>query len=95
MSSDPVARWLGTFECRQYAERFHKYGFDTLNEVCKLSRDHLMSMGVMPMDMEKILENVSILKQTLQGASQVYSNRDQFSSMSSFERKNNKIINSC
>lgn len=33
MTSGPVARWLDTFVCRQYADIFKKFGFDTLNDV--------------------------------------------------------------
>lgn len=87
MSSEPVARWLGTFECRQYADHFHKCGFDTLTEVCKLTVERLQAMGINPIDTDKILENVFVLRQTLQGASQAYTTRDQFSSMPSIERR--------
>jgi ribosomal protein L1 len=47
-------------------EIFQKYGYDTLNEVCKLNAPQLMKMGVNQMDTEKILENVGVLRQTLQ-----------------------------
>ncbi len=36
MTSGPVARWLDTFVCRQYADIFKKFGFDTLNDVRKI-----------------------------------------------------------
>ncbi len=32
-TSGPVARWLDTFVCRQYADIFKKFGYDTLNDV--------------------------------------------------------------
>lgn len=70
MSSGPVARWLDTFvlnsNSKQYAEIFKKFGFDTLNEVCKLDTLQLLKMGVTQIDIEKIMENVSVLRQTLQ-----------------------------
>ncbi|CAF1018849.1 unnamed protein product [Brachionus calyciflorus] len=68
MSTGPVARWLDTFvfNSKQYAEIFKKFGFDTLNEVCKLDHVQLSKMGVNPIDSEKIMENVAVLRQTLQ-----------------------------
>ena len=68
MSTGPVARWLDTFvfNSKQYAEIFKKFGYETLNEVCKLDPAQLTKMGVNPIDSEKIMENVSVLRQTLQ-----------------------------
>jgi hypothetical protein len=69
--SGPVARWLETFVCnnmcKQYVEVFQKFGYNTLNQVCKLNAQQLLKMGVTQTDMEKIMENVSVLRQTLQG----------------------------
>ncbi|XP_078610963.1 uncharacterized protein LOC144881654 isoform X1 [Branchiostoma floridae x Branchiostoma japonicum] len=63
----PVERWLDTFMCGQYAEIFHRFGFETLQSVCQLQLHTLQQMGVKPEDCEKILENVSVLKQTILG----------------------------
>jgi hypothetical protein len=70
MSSGPVARWLETFVCtsmcKQYVEVFQEFGYNNLNEICNLSSQQLLKMGVTRNDMEKIMENVSVLKQTMQ-----------------------------
>ena len=75
MSSGPVARWLETFVCtsmcRQYVEVFQEFGYNNLNEICNLNSQQLAKMGVARIDMEKILENVSVLKQTMQATSTV------------------------
>ena len=67
----PVARWLETIVntniCKQYVEVFKRYGFETLNDVCKLESHQLTQMGVNNLDNEKIMENVSVLRQTLKG----------------------------
>ena len=65
----PVARWLDTIVssnmCKQYVEVFKRYGYDTLTDVCKLESHQLAQMGVTNSDNEKIMENVSVLRQTL------------------------------
>ena len=70
-SQGPVARWLETIVstniCKQYVEVFKRYGYDTLNDVCKLESNQLAQMGVTNSDNEKIMENVSVLRQTLKG----------------------------
>lgn len=70
MSGGPIARWLETFVCnnmcKTYVETFKTYGYDTLNDICKLNGQQLLKMGVTKMDTEKILENVSVLRQTIQ-----------------------------
>ncbi|RNA04862.1 transcription factor 20-like [Brachionus plicatilis] len=68
MSTGPVARWLDTFvyNSKQYAEIFKKFGVDNLNEVCKLDPIQLSNMGVNSADSEKIMENIFVLRQTLQ-----------------------------
>jgi hypothetical protein len=67
-SGGPVARWLDTILCnarsRQYVEVFKRSGIDTMHEVCKLDMYSLMKMGVSQLDGEKIMENVSVLRQT-------------------------------
>ena len=81
MSSGPVARWLDTFVCnnrsKQYVEIFKRYGYDTLNDICKLDMTQLIKMGVMQVDCEKIIENVSVLRQTLQANNVVYQQQQQ------------------
>ena len=70
-SQGPVARWLETIVstnmCKQYVEVFKRYGYDTLSDVCKLESNMLAQMGVTNSDNEKIMENVSVLRQTLKG----------------------------
>jgi hypothetical protein len=66
--ADPVSRWLDTFVCKQYADTFRKFGYEKLNDVCRLDKLQLMKMGVAQMDIDKIIENVSVLQQTLQQA---------------------------
>ena len=65
----PVARWLDTIVstnmCKQYVEVFKRYGYATLQDVCKLESHQLAQMGVTNSDNEKIMENVSVLRQTL------------------------------
>ncbi len=72
-SQGPVARWLETIVstnmCKQYVEVFKRYGYDTLSDVCKLESNMLAQMGVTNSDNEKIMENVSVLRQTLKGTS--------------------------
>lgn len=68
-NGSPVARWLDTFVCKQYADIFKKFGYDTLNDVCRLEEHQLIKMGVAQLDIEKIIENVSVLRQTLQAGS--------------------------
>ncbi|XP_013402817.1 uncharacterized protein LOC106168333 [Lingula anatina] len=63
--SGPVERWLETFMCKQYAPAFEAYGYRTLESVCQLSLSQLQSIGVTPDHCDKILENVSVLRQTL------------------------------
>jgi hypothetical protein len=67
----PVARWLETFVCnntvcKSYVETFKLCGYDTLADVCKLNAQQLIKMGISQMDTEKILENVSVIRQTMQ-----------------------------
>jgi len=65
--SDPVQRWLETFNCRQYAELIERSGYETLQQVCQLTPATLSALGITsPIDIEKITENVSVLRQTLQ-----------------------------
>jgi hypothetical protein len=83
----PVARWLDTVVCntnrsKQYVDVFKRYGFDTLHDICKLDVTQLMKMGVMQIDCEKIMENVSVLKQTLQVSSNHYQHQQQQQSQS-------------
>lgn len=68
MSTGPVARWLDTFvyNSKQYAEIFKKFGIDNLNEVCKLDPIQLTNMGINSIDSDKIMENIFVLRQTLQ-----------------------------
>jgi hypothetical protein len=68
-ASGPVARWLDIILCnprsKQYMEVFRRNGIDTLHDVCsKLDVHSLMKMGVIQIDCEKILEQVSVLRQT-------------------------------
>lgn len=68
MGPGPIARWLDTFlSNRHYADLFKRNGFETLNDVCKLDTNQLLTMGVSQLDSEKIMENVSVLRQTIQG----------------------------
>ncbi len=73
--SGPVARWLETFVCtsmcKQYVDVFQEFGYKNLNDVCNLNAQQLLKMGVTRMDTEKIMENVSVLKQTMQATSTV------------------------
>ncbi|KAL5018003.1 hypothetical protein ScPMuIL_003725 [Solemya velum] len=61
----PVARWLETFMCKQYADTFEAYGFKTLQSVCQLQLPQLQAMGVAQEHCEIILENVHVLRQTV------------------------------
>ncbi|KAK2158004.1 hypothetical protein LSH36_179g04069 [Paralvinella palmiformis] len=65
--SRPVERWLGTFMCTQYADTFEAHGYKTLQSVCQLDFHQLQSMGVRPEHYEKIMENVSVLRQSYIG----------------------------
>jgi LytS/YehU family sensor histidine kinase len=71
MSSGPIARWLETFVCtsmsKKYVEVFQEFGYNNLNDVCNLNAQQLLKMGVSIPDTEKIIDNVSVLKQTMQG----------------------------
>lgn len=54
--------------CKQYAYLFEEYGFKTLQQVCQLQPTALRTMGI-PLDhCDKILENVSVLRQSLVGS---------------------------
>ncbi|KAL3876777.1 hypothetical protein ACJMK2_034573 [Sinanodonta woodiana] len=68
----PVERWLETFMCKHYADRFEAFGFKTLQSVCQLQLPQLQAMGVAQEHCEKILENVHVLRQTLIGAMNHY-----------------------
>uniref|UniRef100_T1J1V0 SAM domain-containing protein n=1 Tax=Strigamia maritima TaxID=126957 RepID=T1J1V0_STRMM len=65
----PVERWLETFMCKQYAYVFEEYGFKTLQQVCQLQSSTLHSMGIPPDHCDKIVENVSVLRQSLVASS--------------------------
>ena len=71
MSSGNVARWLDTIlcnnRCKQYVEVFKRNGYETFDQVCGLEATALLKMGVAQIDCEKIMENVSVLRQTLKG----------------------------
>ena len=75
-TSGPVARWLDTIVssnmCKQYVEVFKRYGYDTLSDVCKLEAHQLAKMGVTHFDNEKIMEEVSVLRQTLKGRKKMH-----------------------
>lgn len=68
----PVERWLETFMCKQYADTFEAYGFQTLQSVCQLQLHQLLSMGVAREHCDNILENVHVLRQTMMGSVQQY-----------------------
>jgi hypothetical protein len=76
MSSGPIARWLETFVCtnmsKKYVEVFQEFGYNNLNDVCNLNAQQLLKMGVSIPDTEKIIDNVSVLKQTMQGNTTYY-----------------------
>ncbi len=63
-----MARWLDTVLCnnrtKQYAEVFKQLGCESLNDVFRLDPSLLLKMGVTQLDCEKIMENVSVLRQT-------------------------------
>lgn len=63
----PVERWLETFMCKQYADTFEAYGFKTLQSVCQLQQPQLQAMGVAQEHVEKILESVHVLRQSMFG----------------------------
>jgi hypothetical protein len=72
LNGGPVARWLQTFACDQYAHAFELYGYDTLEKVCQLDMNCIVHMGVTPFDCERICDNVCVLRQTIQGRIRPY-----------------------
>ncbi|CAF1218655.1 unnamed protein product [Adineta ricciae] len=60
-----VAKWLDTFTCSKYAERFEQLGYSTLQSVCQLTSAQLQNLGVCPADIYTIMENVLLLKQSV------------------------------
>lgn len=68
----PVERWLETFMCKQYADTFEAYGFKTLQSVCQLQQPQLQAMGVAQEHVDKILESVHILRQSMFGGMNHY-----------------------
>ncbi|XP_002742414.1 uncharacterized protein LOC100378749 [Saccoglossus kowalevskii] len=83
--SGPVERWLETFMCKQYAETFEKCGYKTLSSVCQLDRHTLRSMGVLEEHCDNIIENVSVLRQTIVGKANLDKQAGSSSSLPPFQ----------
>jgi len=60
-----VARWLETFTCSKYADRFERLGYSTLQSICQLTSTQLHNLGVSPADIYTIMENILLLKQSI------------------------------
>ncbi|UJR13600.1 hypothetical protein I4U23_000613 [Adineta vaga] len=60
-----VARWLDTFTCSKYADRFEQLGYSTLQSICQLNSSQLQNLGVSPVDICTIMDNVLLLRQSL------------------------------
>ncbi|CAF0726121.1 unnamed protein product [Adineta ricciae] len=60
-----IAHWLDTFTCSKYADRFERSGYQNIHSVCRLTIAQLQSLGVANNDIYTIMDNITLLKQSL------------------------------